>query len=148
LKDNWKPDELDDKWIAPTADHLTGTKSEIHLKDDPVCLSTGCETRHSNPDDANWTKIGYSPLDTPLDKDMQDSQASDKTAQAETGKEWSILQTANEVHAKSEAKSAVKAKSSQKSAVKAKTEAKTKAKTEIKTKVAAKSKAKAKTETK
>ena len=68
---NWNPDQDDSgKWIVPTSEaefHLTGTKTDIHLKDDPVCISTGCETQHSNPDDAAWTKIGYSPLDTPLD---------------------------------------------------------------------------------
>jgi hypothetical protein len=45
---NWNPDQDDSgKWIVPTSEaefHLTGTKTDIHLKDDPVCISTGCET--------------------------------------------------------------------------------------------------------
>ena len=71
---------------------LVGTSADINMKDDPVCLSTGCETRAANPyNDEAWKKIGYSPLDTPLEEDMQASIASNKAAIKKTGREWSIL---------------------------------------------------------
>ena len=136
---SWNPDKDDDgNWILPTTTAV-GTGSAINLKDDPVCLSTGCETRPANPyNDEAWKKIGYSPLDTPLEEDMQASIASNKAAIKETGREWSILQTQTEVHTSSKAET--KAKTAEKSAVKAKTE--TKQKTAVKTKAKAEAKQK------
>jgi hypothetical protein len=63
--------------MVPTPTSLAGTKIDVHLESDPVCISTGCETRYANPSDEEaWKKIGYSPLDAPLDQDIQDSKAS------------------------------------------------------------------------
>jgi hypothetical protein len=94
FRHSWNPDKDDDgNWIVPTTTAI-GTKVDLNIKDDPICLSTGCETRPANPyNDEAWKKIGYSPLDTPLEEDMQASLASNKQAIKETGKEWSILQT-------------------------------------------------------
>lgn len=118
----WNPDKDDDgNWIVPTTTAL-GTKVDLNMKDDPICLSTGCETRPANPyNDEAWKKIGYSPLDTPLEEDMQASIASNKQAIKETGKEWSILQTQTEVHTSAKAENRVKAqtKTEVKSATKA-----------------------------
>lgn len=77
----WNPDQDDDgKWIVPTEEadfKLTGTTADVHLESDPMCLSTGCETRHSNPyTDAELkasAEVLYAPLDNPLDHDIQTS---------------------------------------------------------------------------
>lgn len=54
-----------------------------------MCISIGCETRYANPHpEGSWTKIRYSPLNTPLDEDIQYSQASEKQAIVETGHNW------------------------------------------------------------
>ena len=147
----WNPDKDDDgNWIVPTTTAV-GTKVDLNMKDDPICLSTGCETRPANPyNDEAWKKIGYSPLDTPLEEDMQASLASNKQAIKETGKEWSILQTQTEVHtsaktenkakAKTETKAATKVKTAEKTAIKAKTESKQKTAVKAKAKTAAKQK--------
>jgi hypothetical protein len=58
--------------MAPAPNTLAGTKIDIHLESDPNCTSIGCETRYANPSEEEaWKKIGYSPLDAPLDKDVQ-----------------------------------------------------------------------------
>lgn len=48
----WVPEQdADGKWVVPTeaADFkLTGMKSEINLKDDPICSSAGC-TQYKHP---------------------------------------------------------------------------------------------------
>jgi hypothetical protein len=94
LGHSWNPDKDDDgNWIVPTTTAV-GTKVDLNIKDDPLCISTGCETRAANPYNGEaWKKISYSPLDTPLEEDMQASLASNKAAIKETGREWSILQT-------------------------------------------------------
>ena len=76
----WNPDKDDDgNWIVPTEDadfKLTGTKADIHLESDPVCISgEPCETRHSNPYTKEEMKEFplYTPLDNPLDHDIQSS---------------------------------------------------------------------------
>ena len=57
--------------MAPVPNTLAGTKIDIHLESDPNCTSIGCETRYANPSEEEaWKKIGYSPLDAPLDKDV------------------------------------------------------------------------------
>lgn len=72
LNSNWNPDRDDQgTWMAPVPNTLAGTKIDIHLESDPVCTSVGCETGHTNPSEEEaWKKIGYSPLDAPLDKDV------------------------------------------------------------------------------
>jgi len=106
LNHNWNPDRDDQgSWMAPVPNTLAGTKIDIHLESDPNCTSIGCETRYANPSEEEaWKKIGYSPLDAPLDKDVQDSKNSAEEAAIATGKEWSILQTGTEVHTKNKAK--------------------------------------------
>lgn len=47
----WNPDKDDDgNWIVPTTSAI-GTKVDLNIKDDPLCISTGCETRAANPYD-------------------------------------------------------------------------------------------------
>lgn len=91
---------------------LTGTKADIHLESDPVCLSTGCETRHSNPyTDAELKEqagVLYSPLDNPLDHDIETSLKNLESTEASLGKKMDLAQLQIDSQVEQKAKTAVK----------------------------------------
>ena len=112
----WNPDQDDDgKWIVPTEEadfKLTGTKADIHLESDPVCLSTGCETRHSNPyteaELKEQAEVLYAPLDSPLDQDVETSLKNLETTEASLGKKMDLAEIQLDSQVVQKAKTAVK----------------------------------------
>lgn len=112
----WNPDQDDDgKWIVPTEEadfKLAGTKADIHLESDPTCISTGCETRHSNPYTKEELKdqepVLYSPLDNPLDHDIETSLKNLESTEASLGKKMDLAEIQIDSQLEQKAKTAVK----------------------------------------
>jgi hypothetical protein len=111
LGHTWNPDQDDDgKWIVPTEDaefKLTATNADIRMGSDPTCISTGCETRHSNPTKAS-EEILYAPLDNPLDHDIQSSIENLASVETTLGKKMDLAEVQLDSQMSQKAKTAVK----------------------------------------